>query len=472
MRKRAISSLTASLIIVAIMLLALAVSLTMLQGPLTKSSTSNSTHLNSLTTNSTSSSNSSVSDNSLITNSTTNSSSSSSKSVNSSSSSASIGGVKLVSYNDPVYDSIYDSFNGYGYLLNPNDNLQILFPSNGTISNLSNLSSSSFPTALGYNASNGKIYALTIENDIGCDVGYVGGYNGSTPSRGAGLGPGLASANMAYDSKYHYLGFAAGAFNDDPVFGGCDAGLYVWTDNNSQFYVYTGPRSSGRFPSWYTSVPALAYNSINGDMYVPVLNYSMSNSQVLTDATYLYTVRNFTALSTNSTLQGITQRLVFDPANQYLYCEQYFTSNRSTFLVAFNVTSGSVIGSVKLTDNSSIVYDSKNQMIYVFEKNKILEISNAKVIHSYNEPTNSPSSAFYDSKDDELVDFYSSPSPKTTQTTELGSTSPIILVLGLFTFLISDRVLFSPQLAFFAKNRAYSHFFWSQKIEYKESKLI
>ena len=452
-------------------MLALAVGLTTLQG---RSSTSNST-LNTSnstlnTSNSTSSSNSSVSDTSLITNSTISSSSSSSKSVNSSSSSTSIGGVKLVSYNDLVDDSIYDSFNGYGYLLNPNNNLQILFPSNGT---LANLSSSNFPTALGYNASNGKMYALTIENDIGCDVGYVTGYNGSSPSGGAGLGPGLASANMVYDFKYHYLGFAAGAFNDDPVFGGCDAGLYVWADNNSQFYVYTGPKSSGMFPSWYTSVSALAYNSINGDMYVPVLNYSMSNSQVLTDATYLYTVRNFTTLSTNSTLQGITQSMVFDPANQYLYCEQYFTSNRSTFLVAFNVTSGSVVGSVKQSDNSSIVYDSNNQMIYAFEKNKILEISNTKVIHSYNEPTNPPSSAIYDVKDNELIDFYTSPSPKTAQTTELGSTSPLFLVLGLSTCLIFDGFLFSSRRVFSTKNRISSHFLVSKgKIQRKQVNII
>lgn len=420
MGSRGITALTTALVVTAIILLALAVGLTIIQA---NTSSSTSTRQNSSLTNSTSSSNSSTS----IAGSANSASAFSQTTTNNvSTSSSSIGGAKLVSYNDPAYDSIYDSFNGYVYLLNSNNQMQLIFPSNGSIVTLSSNSGQ----ALGYNTTNGKAYDLYIENDIGCDVGYVYGYNGTSSASGKGLGSGLSGSSLLYNSHYHYLAFAAGAYNDDPVFGGCGAGLYVWADNSSFSYVYTGPKPSGSFPGWYGYVPELAYNSINGDMYVPVLNYSTSNPQTVIDATYLYTVRGFTTLASNSTLEGITQRLVFDPANQYIYAEQFFTSNHTTSLVALNVTSGQVIGSISLKDNSSIVYDSQNQMIYAFGKNQISEISNVKIVQTYKEPTAAPTSALYDSKDNQLIDFYSSKSRSATTTTELSTLNPLFLIVA------------------------------------------
>lgn len=420
---KGISSLVSVIIVIAILILALAAGLTLLKPRQPSSSTSSSSYNTSLTTVETSITSTSISSSitsSSLSSATSSTRSSSSYSTSSSSSSttsenttsvsttqSSLGGVTLQSYGDNAYDAIYDSVNGYIYALISYPYLgiqtQLIDPSNGTITDLSGYNGGS---VLGYNPSTGNVYELQIEGDIGCGVGIVSDYSGNYSTDEAGL----SGSSFVYDSVYHYFAFAQGALNDDGLStGDCAAGLFVWGNNSTSIPTGPEPKGNNYGSGWYGNVPALASNSINGEIYVPVLNESDATGGPSSDATYFYTVNGYSVLPNNFTVSGYTRSLVFDSSNQYLYAEQFSPSNNSTSLMVINPDTGSILGTISLSGNSPIVFDPSNAMIYVFERTQIREISGTQVVHQYDEPTSAPSAAIYDSSNNALVDFYPGP---------------------------------------------------------------
>jgi hypothetical protein len=413
------------------------------------SSSSISSYSSSITSSSSSSQTTTSSSTSTSINSVTSSSVSSAKSQSTvaSTTSASSGGLNLVSYNDNVYNSIYDSVNHYIYALNStsqseggsNQQTQLIIASNGTIITLA--SPEGFvPLGLGFNSSSGIAFELGVEGAIGCSPSILATYSGTNMTGTNNMaGYWEPSGPFFYDSQYNYLAFAvAGGLTPTGI---CPVGVMLWV-NNTPVFVQTGPQprnfSQPNAPHYYSPEPALAYNTNNGDIYVPILNDSTTTE----DATYLYTVRGYSALPTNYTLPGQTQSLLFDSSNQYLYAEQLFSSNNSTSLLVINPSSGSIIGTISLSGNSPMVYDSSNQMVYVFEKNQILELSGTQVVHTYQEPTSQPSSVVYDSGNNELVDFYtSSPSSSASNSIEMPTIQLFAIQMAYFVLSLSTIVV-------------------------------
>jgi hypothetical protein len=367
---------------------------------------------------SSSSSASSSSSSSLAVSSSSLSSSFSSTQTSSSHSGTTIGGVTLVGLGNNAYDAVYDSVNDTIFTQTSypfyGTNSDLIYPSNGTVKSLGGSGG-----ILGYNSTSGIIYLLQTENNIGCGVGVFNQFYPPTNSHNGIFEAGLSGSAVIYDPVYHYFAFAQGSPNNDGSSSGpCSGGIYVYGGSSSSGRtIPTGPQPPGgqgtTSVNWYTTVPSLAFNSLSGMIYVPVLNVTFPDGQS-PDATYLYEVNGYTVLPANYTFPGRTERLVFDSSNQLLYAEQLNTSNNSTSILVINPVSGFVEASIPVSQRSPMVYDSSNSLIYVFDKTQILAISGPKVENIYPEPTFAPTAAVYVSQQNELVEFYPSP-PATSQ---------------------------------------------------------
>jgi hypothetical protein len=252
-----------------------------------------------------------------------------------------------------------------------------------------------------YNSFNGTVYSLVpykIQHN-GCAIASLTVYSGETR---VGLYqdffPGL-SGPVVYNSREQYLAFAT--FGNA---GLCQAGLQIFEDNSSQYFVPVGPQQSPGSSQVVDTIPALAYDSPEDIIYVPLVNQTAANA----NSTF-YLVSGYSVLPTNFTLPGQTSNLLFDGQNRYLYAEQSL-DNGSVAIYAVDTRTNSIVATIPLSGNSSLADDSGNRLVYAFGYSSVLAISGRSVQNTYSEPTGNATvySAVYDSVDGELVNFVSS----------------------------------------------------------------
>jgi hypothetical protein len=299
-----------------------------------------------------------------------------------------------VSYNDNSSISIYDSVNGYSYAAG------LAISPNGTLYSLGSWVDGHFA----YNSHNGTVLELypDVQGHNGCPFPDYNTIKNATVGQTYFLSVEGLTGALTYNPFYQYFALAYGG--PSITFGNCNVGLYLWEDNSSLSYVNIGPQPDNT-NAWFGLIPDLAYNSVSSAIYVPILNFSVTG-ELEVDSTYLYTVQGYSVLPDNFTLPGQTVKILFDPANQYLYAEQYFSASNSYSLLVLNPTTGQTMGAIPLSSTSPVTFDSNNQMIYVFDARSILQVSGIKTLQTYQEPTIQPASVVYNSLDDEIVDFY------------------------------------------------------------------
>ena len=493
------SSITVAFLIIAILIISVAAGLTLINyNQKTSNSSTTSRQTSTLSSNSTSkqstAANSSSSSSSLsnlptistATTTTTISTSSASQSSSkiqttaTSSSLITFGGVAYGYYDFPATDSIYNSVNGYLYASwwaysqgNYNDNFLIV-TSNSTAKTITITNQPFIGTVFlkSYNSNNGSVFVLYPGggggHNGGCDFSTYGIMVGTNfTHQGQFLGTdaqGLTGANV-YNNKYGYFAFAEGG----PQTGSnpCRVGTFIWGNNSSRIFVSTGIQPSQTIPNnfgpsgWFGFIPSLAYNSLNGEIYVPVLNESINynNGSVVpnADATYFYTVNGYSALPINYTFPGLTQSLLFDNSSQNLYAQQLFGNNNSIALLVINPSTGSTLGRISLSGNSPMVYDVSNKMVYVFEKSQVLEISGTKVINTYMEPTSQPTSVVYNQGDNEIAGFCNC-----TSTGTGTSSSPLTSLIGVssaqFTFAMAASLTILLSVTYIRKYQRSRYF--------------
>jgi hypothetical protein len=301
--------------------------------------------------------------------------------------------------------ALYDPANGFSYASLQNDGSYIVASiyDNKVVANIS--TGTGFPEGLAFNSNNGTVFGNNpyFEAHNGCTFNWLTTIQGSEAVNGYFDGLQGLTGPTVYDSANNYLYFAAGGTGAD---GNCPVGLYA--ANSSQISQSTFIRV-GQQPCQFCAsenVPALAFDGKSGKIFVPVVNNSKP------DRTIVRVVKGFSVLGSHFDLKGATTSMIYDPANGYLYLEQFSPSNGSYDITVVNTSSNSVIGNVSLRNGPApITLDTKNGTIYAFEQKRIVEIQGMTIVKQFAEPTGNliVYSAVYDSGHDEFLSFVSFP---------------------------------------------------------------
>jgi hypothetical protein len=393
---RAITTITAAILIVAILVVGLAAGLTVLSlghGGTSSITTVSKSH-------------------SLLSNSSTSASSTSPSSSNSSMSSNSSNSISLssttISYSSPNSNIVYiptsNSKDGFDYIdiytaidsntgtlgwvaqTSQDDSLYTV-SNNQLFQFKSNLHQT--PTGLTFDPKNNLAYLTTVSPGGGPARFYAisGNKFVNTP-----ISSNLQSSpqTLAYDLHFDYLYVSVAP---QAMTSQTETGIEVFNSSSGSRLTY--------IPTGF--INSFAYDSSSGDMFAATQHFS--GSQSYPNSSIIYDVRGLSVASSFIVQNVVEEGMTFNPSGGFLYI-----ANQSGNIIVLNPANHSIVGTVNSSYRfSSMTYDSKDGYIYAFFGNgsagQMQVISGTKVTSS-DLVAHTVTSVQYNVQYDNILAFY------------------------------------------------------------------
>lgn len=351
LRSNAISTVTAALFIVGILVVALAAGLTILSINHGNSPTSSSSTLSQNSSNSTTS----PINSSIITSEFFNFSSTTTSSTRAPSPNITYIGTNNTgdSFGTSIYSALDNNTGEYGWVFETGYQDSVLGISNNQVASHIAKFSPDTPTGIAFDSKNNLTYAI-YGIPSGCNLC---GYGLSAISKNNVVSTPLSNnlqgwpAAISYDQHYDllYIIYAVHGVNTKQ-------GIAVFDPNNGTqlAYISSSGASSGNIASAY-----FTYDPVNGDMFVAL---SFTGGGPSSTGTTVYDLRGETVVSSLGFQNIIATGTSFNPSDGYLY-----VSEQQGGILVINTTNQSSIGRINSSyQYTSMIYDTSTGNIYAF----------------------------------------------------------------------------------------------------------